>query len=219
MPKINKPVDCDGCPIKDISSGYCPDKIAKKAKYVFIGETPDKAEITSGEPFTGKSGFVLKNWLIRAVSEMQLAAERNEITYANTLRCLPPEYKGKAYPKGKDKVLAEAYCRKYDQFPDSVHTVVLFGDAPQRVWFPDELDAEDAAAHRLGRDAPGVMGRVGREYFKHNKRWVLAPHPSAILKQPALAQHGQMSIKIAANTDKNTEPDYLKWEHALNELE
>lgn len=216
---LKKPDGCDGCPLKDKGKGYCKDKPAKKkAKYLFIGEVPDKSEINVGEPFAGRAGFVLKNWLIRAVGDLQLAEEKGEITYANTLRCLPPEFQKRAYPKGEEKTLAEAHCRKYDNFPETVETVVLFGDAPQRYWFGEELDAEDAAARRLGRDAPGVMGRIGREYMKDGKRWVFAPNPAFILSQPALVQHGQNSLKIAANTEKLIEPEYTKWQDAIEEL-
>lgn len=218
---LRKPEGCDGCSLKDKGRGFCPDKSAKrKAKYLFIGEAPGKNEIEAREPepFIGKAGFVLKNWLIRAVGHLQLAEERGEIAYANTLRCLPPEIQGRPYPKGEDKAVAEAHCRQYDKFPETVETIVLFGDSPQRVWFGPELDAEDKAAKRLGRDAPGVMGRIGREYQKDGKRWVFAPHPAFILRQPALVQHGQNSLKIAANTEKVMEPDYLKWNEAIGEL-
>jgi uracil-DNA glycosylase len=218
---IAKPAGCEGCSLHQKGQGFCPDKPARKiAKYLFIGEAPGKNEIAGNkpEPFVGKAGFVLKNWLMRAVSDIQLAEEKGEVMYANTLRCLPPEVQGRPYPKGADKELAEAHCRQYDNFPDSVHTVVLFGDSPQRVWFREELDAEDAAAKRIGRDAPGVMGRIGRELDKGGRRWVFAPHPAYILRQPALVQHGQNSLKIAANTEQRIEPDYMKWNEAMNEL-
>lgn len=219
MAMLQKPEGCNGCPLRDKSKGFCPDKPAKrKAKYLFVGEAPGKNEVQQAEPFVGKAGFVLKNWLIRAVGHLQLAEEKGEIMYANTLRCLPPEIQGRPYPKGEEKDLAEAHCRQYDQFPESIETIVLFGDSPQRCWFGEELDAEDAAARRLGRDAPGVMGRVGREYQRDGKRWVFAPHPAFILRQPALVQHGQNSLKIAANTDKLMEPEYLKWNNAIDHL-
>lgn len=215
---LKKPSGCDGCPLKDKGVGYCPDKPAKAPRFLVIGEAPGKNEVDKGEPFIGKAGFVLDNWLIRAVPTMRLAKEKGEISYANTLRCLPPEVQGRPYPKGEEKYLAEAHCRQYDQFPDTVHTVVLFGESPQRVWFREELEAEDASDRRLGREVKGVMGRIGREYTKDNKRWVFAPHPAYILRQPALVQHGQMALQIAANDTKAIEPDYISWDKALEEL-
>ena len=219
MPLLSKPSGCNECPLKDKGLGFCPDKMPKAPKYLVFGEAPGKNEIAKGEPFVGKAGFVLDNWLIRAIPTLQLAKEKGEIGYANTLRCLPPEIQGRAYPKGDERIVAEDICRRYDVIPESVHTVILFGDSPQRLWFRDELDAEDASDRRLGRDVKGVMGRVGREYERDGRRWVFAPHPAFILKMPALVQHGQMALGIAANTEKAIEPDYLKWEEALNELQ
>jgi hypothetical protein len=63
------------------------------------------------------------------------------------------------------------------------------------------------------------MGRIGREMEKDGKRYIFAPHPAFILRQPALVQHGQNSLKIAANVDKMKEPDYVKWDVALSEIE
>jgi uracil-DNA glycosylase family 4 len=215
---LKKPAGCEGCPLKDKGQGFVPDKCVPNPQYMVIGEAPGKNEVVKGEPFIGKSGFVLDNWLIRAVPTLRIAKEKNQISYANTLRCLPPEVQGRAYPKGEERALAEAHCRQYDDIPHSIHTIVLFGDAPQRCYFGEELTAEDAGSKRLGHDLKGVMGRVGREYEKSGKRWVFAPHPAYILRQPALVQHGQMALQIAANTEKAIEPDYVQWDAALEEL-
>lgn len=215
---LKKPAGCEGCPLKDKGLGFVPDRLAKNPKYIMLGEAPGKNEIEQGKPFVGKAGFVLENWMLRAVPTFQLAKEKDEIQYSNTLRCLPPEVQGRPYPKGEERQLAEAHCRQYDTFPQSVHTVVLFGDSPQRCWFKKELEDEDASDRRLGRDVKGVMGRIGREYEKEGKRWVFAPHPAFILRQPALVQHGQNALGIAAGTEKAVEPNYLKWDDAIKEL-
>jgi uracil-DNA glycosylase family 4 len=216
---LQKPNSCEGCPLQTKAKGWCPDKPTKRpAKFLFVGEAPGKNEIEAGEPFVGKAGFVLKNWLMRAVPTIQLAEEKGEIMYANTLRCLPPEVQGRPYPKGEEKDLAEAHCRQYNNFPESIHTVVLFGESPQRAWFGAELDDEDRATKRLGRDLKGVMGRIGREIEKEGRRYIFAPHPAFVLRQPALVQHGQNALKIAANTEQVLEPDYIEWNEAIGEL-
>lgn len=215
---IHKPAGCNGCPLQHKGVGFCPDKSAKRPRYLFLGEAPGKNEVAKGEPFVGKAGFVLDNWLTRAVPHMQLAKERGEIMYANTLRCLPPEVQGRPYPKGEERLLAEKQCRQYDAFPDSIHTVVLFGDSPQRCFFREELEHEDASDRRLQHDVKGVMGRIGRVYEKDGKRWVFAPHPAFILRNPALVEHGQNALKIAANVDTIVEPNYISWDAMLCEL-
>lgn len=217
-PKFQKPAGCDACPLRDKGVGFVPDKVAKKPRILFIGEAPGKNEIVQGEPFIGDAGFVLKNWLMKAVSYIQLAWDRGEITIGNTLRCLPPEVQGRPYPKGDERLQAESCCRQYDNFTEDIHTVVLFGDSPQRAWFREELEAEDASDRRLGRDVKGVMGRVGRVYERDGKRWVFAPHPAFILRQPAIVEHGQQSLHIASGQERVVEPDYVPWEDALKEL-
>ena len=70
---------------------------------IHIGEAPGKNEVEKGEPFIGPAGYVLDAWLLRAVPQLQIAKERGEVTVMNTLRCLPPESQGRAYPKGEER--------------------------------------------------------------------------------------------------------------------
>ena len=217
---IPRPPTCEGCPLHTKSvPGFCPDKLGKAPKILMIGEAPGKHEIVKGEPFVGKSGFALHQWLIRAVPQLQLAVERGEVTFANTLRCLPPEIQGRPYPKGQDKLDAEAHCRQYDHFTADIHTVILFGESAQRVWFRAELDAEDAVDRKTGRDAKGMAGRMGRVYLRDGKRWVFAPHPAYILRQPSLVEHGQSCLKIASGTDTEVQVAYETWASAMGMME
>lgn len=220
---LQKPKGCSECPLREKGQGFCPDKVSPKAKYLFIGEAPGKNEIIHtderpAQPFVGKAGFALHNWLIHAVPLLKLAVERGEVTFANTLRCLPPEIQGRPYPKGQEKLDAERICRQYDHFTDEVKVVVLFGESPQRCFFREELEIEDATDRKLGRDAKGVSGRMGRVYQKAGKTWVFAPHPAWILRQPSLVEHGQACLKIAAKTDKDVQVDYMRWEQAMGEI-
>ena len=215
---LQKPEGCSLCSLFNKGIGFVPDKVAKHPKYLYIGEAPGKNEVAAAEPFIGKAGFVLKQWVIKAVPHMQLAWEKGEITLANTLRCLPPEIKGRAYPKGEEKLQAEACCRQYDNFADTVHTVILFGESPQRCFFKEELEAEDVSDRYLGRDVKGVMGRVGREYVKDGKRYVFAPHPAFVLRQPSIVEHAQAALRIAANIEQIVEPEVMKWEDTIELL-
>lgn len=216
---LQKPSTCAACPLFTKGQGFCPDRIAKSPHYVFIAEAPGKNEILKGEPLVGKAGFVLHNWLMHAVPQLKIAWERGEVTLANVLRCLPPEVQGRPYPKGLEKTQAEALCRQYDTpWDDKVHTVVLFGEHSQRLYFHEELEAEDLTDRKLGRDAKGVSGRMGRAYLKDGRRWVFAPHPAWILRQPSLVEHGQQCLRIASGTDKEVIVDYQSWETALENM-
>lgn len=163
----------------------------------------------------GDAGFVLKSWLLPAAMELKLAYEKKQVGFANVLRCLPKEVQGRPYPRGKDKEEAERICRQYDSWPDTVHTVVLFGEHAQRLMFGPELEAEDKSDKQLKHDLKGVTGRIGRVYEKDGKRYILAPHPAYILRQPALVTHGQRALEIAAGTSKVIEPDYIPWDAAV----
>ena len=218
MPILSKPEGCSSCPLRDKGQGFCPDKVAPRAKYLFVGEAPGKNEIVKGEPFVGKAGFALHNWLIHAVPLLKMAVERGDVTFGNTLRCLPPEVQGRAYPKGEEKTQAEAQCRQYDHFTPEIHTVVLFGESPQRAWFGEELHTEDITDRKLSHDLKGVSGRMGRVYLRDGKRWIFAPHPAWILRQPALVAHGQACLKIAANESTEVSVDYTNWDRAMGEL-
>lgn len=201
----------------DKGLGFVPDQVVAKPVYVLIGEAPGSNEVLEGKPFIGKAGFVLKEWLIKAVPAIQLAMERGQVTIMNTLRCLPPEVQGRAYPKGEEKRLAEAHCRQYDNMGEA-ETVVLFGESPQRCWFGEDLEAEDASDRRLQHDVKGVSGRIGREVNSNGRRYIFAPHPAYILRQPALVTHGQRALAIAADTEQLLEVEYLGWNTAIMEL-
>lgn len=213
-----KPSGCAGCPLEHKGKGFVPDTIAKRSKYLFISEAPGSLEVAKSKCLEGKPGFVLKQWGLKAVPTLQLAMERNEITFAHTLRCMPPELQGRAYPKGEDREGAERQCRQYDPPVSEYGTVVLLGDAPQRLWFREELDAEDASDRAIRHDVKGVMGRIGRVYEKDGTRYVFAPHPAYVLRQPALVQHLQESLRIASNCETMLVPHYMNWQDAITEL-
>ena len=153
-------------------------------------------------------------------SEMCLVVEEahNFFTRCGLVRnCLPTETQGRAYPRGEEKTLAEAHCRQYDNF-GAAHTIVLFGESPQRCWFKEELEAEDATDRQLGHAVKGVMGRVGRVMEKDGKRWVFAPHPAFILRQPALVSHGQQALRIACQSEEVATISYMDWDAAMREI-
>lgn len=208
---------CSQCPLFLTGKGFVPDQLVSNPLYTLYGEAPGKTEVTDGKPFQGKAGFVLKNWLIRNVSQVQLAFEKNRISFRNVLKCLPPEIKGRPYPVGVVRKQAEECCKQHMQGSDA-ETVILLGEVPQRFFFGAELDAEDAADRQLRHDTKGVMGRVGRTYTREGKRYVFAPHPAYILRQPALVEHGQRAFAIATGAEQVLEVQQLKWEDAIPEL-
>lgn len=215
---IQRPKTCTACPLHTLSRpGFCPDKIPAKAEIILHGEAPGGNELVSGEPFVGKAGFVLHNWILAAVPHLKVKWDQGKIGLANVLRCLPPKVQGRPYPQGDTKRLAEETCRQYDAWPSTVHTVVLFGEFAQRLYFGKELDIEDTNDRELGRKVKGVMGRIGRVYERDGIRYIFCVHPAAILRQPSIVKHAQEALKIAANTAPFYEPVYEKWETTMRE--
>ena len=216
---MQRPNSCIGCPLHETSvPGFCPDNIPAGAKYLLIAEAPGTNEIAQAEPMVGKAGFVLKEWLLKSVSELRLASERGEVGLANVLRCLPKEVAGRPYPTGETKRLAEQHCRQYDHIPESVHTVVLQGEHSQRLFFGPEMEAEDASDRQLGHEVKGVLGRVGKVMERDGKRWVFTIHPAFVLRQPSMVEHAQQALNIAVNAAVVVEPNYMPWDQAVGEL-
>ena len=214
---LSKPPACIDCVLEAYGKGFCPDLIAIGEQYCFFGEGPGTTEISVGRPFEGKAGFVLRSWLIKVVPELQLALERNQVSFRNVLHCLPPDNKGRAYPSGATKQKAEEQCKVYHS-DIKAHTVILCGEVPQRFFFGPELEAEDVSDRRLGHDLKGVTGRVGRVYERDGKKWVFCLHPAYILRQPSMVAHGQSALGITTGKDKVVKPDYIGWDRAIEAL-
>jgi uracil-DNA glycosylase family 4 len=216
--KHQKPDGCNGCVLQASGRGYVPDDVPAMAEIIIRGEAPARVECEVGRPFQGQAGFVLKEWLLKAVPELQVALEKGRVGFSNNLKCWPPEVSGRPYPTGDTKRASEEHCKQYTAWPSSVKTVILCGEHPQRQFFGPELEAEDLTDRQLGREPKGVMGRIGRVYERDGVRWVFAPHPAYILRQPALVGQGQEALRIAANTAKFEDPKVLAWLEAITEL-
>ncbi len=208
---------CAGCPLATTGQGFCPDLLRPNSQYVIVGEAPGRNELVEKTPFIGDAGFVLRNWLIKAVPQLQIALEKKRVSFVNILHCLPPMVQGRPYPKGKERLEAEKHCTQYRELGDAP-VAILCGESPQRYFFATELEGEDAVDRQLGHDVKGVMGRIGRVYERDGRRWVFAPHPAYILRQPALVQHGQEALKIAVGSDTVVDVAYTKWEDALDSI-
>ena len=195
----DQPESCVGCPCLATGHGFVPDDVHPGAKFEIRGERPWKSELAAGKPFQGDAGFVLKSWGLAAVPGLRVALERGQVDLTNTLRCLPASLDPKhTYPRKRaDRDASESHCRQYAS--SAAPVVILAGEHAQRAEFGAELDAEDAVDKSLGHDLKGVLGRIGREYVKDGRRYVLAPHPSAVLRSPYLVEHLQASLRIASD--------------------
>ena len=196
--------------------GFVGDEVVPNPEYVILMEAPGKSEVQQGKLLTGSDGFVLKSWGMRTVPTLQVAYEKRKVSVCSLLKCQPPELHGKSYPTGETRELAEAHCRQYLNVGNP-KVIILLGEAPQRYYFRDELTSEDSIDRASGRDVKGVSGRIGRVYERDGIRYVFAPAPSSVLKQPALVGHLQEALKIAAGVEKVIEPEMLQWREAMSQ--
>ena len=232
---LPKPPACSSCALVNIGKGYCPDKEVASPLYVFIGEAPGKNELVKGEPFVGDAGYVLHNWGIVAVPEIRLAWEAGRIWLGNTIRCLYPKAKvtDRPYPTGTEQDSAEECCGQYDGWAvpsrpsdkscpeppntqqQAIKAVVLFGEVPQRLWFGAELEDEDDTDRRAGRRPKGVLRRVGRVRVRYGWRFVFAPHPAWVMREPSLYEHLEKALTIASGREASQPIQHVPWEAAL----
>lgn len=214
---MKKPDTCIGCELYETGKGFVPDETVPNPEVTIVAEAPGKTEIEQGKPLVGQAGFVLKNWGMRTVPTLQLLYEKKKISLCNILKCQPPDFHGRPYPTGETREQAEAHCKQYLDIGNP-KVVILCGETPQRYYFGKELSEEDSTDRSLGREIKGVMGRIGRVIERDGIRYVFAPHPAFVLRQPALVSHLQEALKIAAGQEKYMEPELIIWEQALTEL-
>ena len=211
----SKPSSCSACPLYTKGKGFVPDEVVAHPDYVIIAEAPGSTEVAQGKPLVGKAGFVLRSWILAAVPQIQVAYEQKKVSLCNVLKCQPPmDKQGRPYPKGQERIDAEAHCRQYLNIGNP-KVVILCGEIPQRYFFGPELEAEDAVDRALGHELKGVTGRIGRVYERDGKRFVFCLHPAYVLRQPAMVSHAQAAFRIAAGTDKTLDVKYVSWESAM----
>jgi len=85
---INKPKECQGCPLHNVGIGFVPFQI-KPGPIMLVGEAPGEDEASSGQCFSGGSGQWLRNLTASARLRWQ------DLTLTNTILCRPP---GNIYP-------------------------------------------------------------------------------------------------------------------------
>ena len=212
---LTKPSSCSGCVLEHTGKGFVPDEVVAHPNYAIIAEAPGSTEVAQGKPLVGKAGFVLKSWIMKAVPQIQVAYEQQKVSLCNVLKCQPPmDKQGRPYPKGQERLDAEAHCRQYLNIGNP-KVVILCGETPQRYFFGPELEAEDAVDRVLGHDLKGVTGRIGRVYERAGIKYVFSLHPAFVLRQPSLVAHAQEAFKIAAGIDKTLDVHYVGWEQAM----
>lgn len=76
--------DCTRCPLAKTRTKIVFGVGSPDAKIMFVGEAPGADEDRQGEPFVGRAGQRLNQWL------QTLGLSRSEVYIANVIKCRPP---------------------------------------------------------------------------------------------------------------------------------
>jgi uracil-DNA glycosylase len=76
--------DCQRCPLARTRNRIVFGVGNPEANVMFVGEAPGADEDRQGEPFVGRAGQLLNQWL------SQLGLRREDVYIANVLKCRPP---------------------------------------------------------------------------------------------------------------------------------
>src|SRR5271165_6709626 len=139
---MNKPSGCVGCPLEKVGSGFVLGAgDLSSARLQLLLESPSRADaaqtvdegecqrrectypqidrgiVRRGMPGCGEAIIPLDHWVLKNVG-----LSRPQVFVDSTLRCCPP---GDKYPTGAVRKKAEAWCRQYDRFDESLAMVTL----------------------------------------------------------------------------------------------
>lgn len=105
-------LDCKACELHSTSSGPVPFSGPAPATYAIVGEAPGAEEDKGGAPFLGRSGQLLRKYLVTG------GLNPEEAFIANTVSC---------YPQGTPRPGSIAACRQNlrDQLAFSQATTIL----------------------------------------------------------------------------------------------
>ncbi len=129
------------------------------ADILFVGEAPGQNEDETGEPFVGRGGKLLDDFLLA------VGLRREDIYIANTVKCRPPQNRD---PKPEEQAACIDYLRTQFKLIEPKLIVCLGRIAAQRMIDPD---------FRVTRDHGTV--------FQKGKVMMMGTfHPAALLRNP-----------------------------------
>ena len=131
----------------------------EKASILFVGEGPGQNEDETGEPFVGRAGHLLDDYLTA------VGLKRNDVYIANIVKCRPPQNRN---PKPEEQEACIGYLREQFKLIQPKLVVCLGRVAAQKM-IDDKL--------LVTRDH-GVI------YEKGGVKMMATFHPAALLRNP-----------------------------------
>ena len=137
-----------------------------KAKILFIGEAPGKAEDESGEPFVGRSGKILNELLA------EIGLKRKDVFITNVVKCRPPKNRD---PKKTEIKACMPFLKKQIEIINP-KVIVTLGRHAMNHFLTKETISE----------AHGQIFKINNETKRGKRTRTLIPiyHPAATIYNP-----------------------------------
>lgn len=161
--------DCKRCPLSRSRTNIVFGVGAAEARIMFVGEAPGADEDRQGEPFVGRAGQRLTQWI------EQLGLSRGDVYIANVLKCRPP---GNRDPRPEETQKCSPFLQAQIRAIMPTVIVALGRHAGQLLSRRDDMTLRSMRGSKLAYDAgKGTDGQPLRIPL------LVTYHPSWVLRQ------------------------------------
>ena len=167
--------ECTLCPLSETRNKAVPGMGVINAKVMIVGEGPGEWEDKLGEPFVGKAGQFLDDWL----TSISLSRDEN-VFITNVVKCRPPQNRN---PKLEEAQACEPYLDKQ---------IALV--KPEAILCLGKV----AGNHLLNRDGTLASMR-GTFHLYHSIPLIVTYHPAAVLRNMTLRRPVWNDLKMLAS--------------------
>lgn len=178
--------DCQRCPLARTRTRIVFGVGNPQADVMFVGEAPGADEDRQGEPFVGRAGQLLNQWLA------ELGLRREDVYIANVLKCRPP---GNRDPRPEEVERCSPFLQAQIRAIEPKVIVALGRHAGMLLSRRDELTLRAMRQGRLHYDAGAAKGDGGRVLIP----LVVTYHPAYVLRQEGDARSPAAAGRASAS--------------------
>ncbi len=151
--------NCEKCRLSEDRTNAVPGEGPEDADIMLIGEGPGKNEDIEGEPFVGKAGKKLNNYLEEA------GIDRENVFISNVVKCQPPENRD---PRKDELESCHPYTERLIELIDP-KAIGLLGRVPTK-----QLTGKNS-----------ITKARGKKIQKEEVTYVPMFHPAALIYDPS----------------------------------
>jgi uracil-DNA glycosylase len=148
-----------------------------EADILFVGEAPGADEDRQGEPFVGRAGRRLDQWIL------EMGMRREDVYIANVLKCRPP---GNRDPRPEEVDTCSVFLKAQIRAIGPRVIVALGRHAGMLLSRREDMSLRAMRNTVLGYDASGPSDAAGSRIIP----LVVTYHPAYVLRQETGAEHG-----------------------------